>query len=110
MFSTIIDQKILELVCKEYTNKVLVKILDLAKEKNQIGSIDQLDKHGYALIHYFSLINYHEAIQLLAENGANLNLRVKNSKNYPLYIAAAKGHERTVSVLIQNGANLNNKE
>lgn len=52
-------------------------------------------------------MNYFEAVKLLADFGADINLKVGKSNEYPLYIAAAKGFDKTIQVLIQNGALLN---
>ena len=57
--------------------------------------INYQDKDGFALIHYFTYLDYHEMVRLLAENGADLELTAKDG-NYPLMIAAARGHEKTV--------------
>lgn len=86
------NSSILDVVCKEFTFKVLEKIINKLYDKS---TINHLDEHGMALIHYFSGINYYEAIRLIAKNGADLNLRTKEGK-YPLLIAAAAGHEATV--------------
>ena len=69
--------------------------------------INDTDEHGYALIHYFAYIDYDEAIKALIDFGADANIKALNGE-YPLYIASAKGHERTVKVLMRNGASLLN--
>jgi len=39
-----------------------------------ISLIDELDEHGYALVHYFSATNNLEAIEMLIKAGTNLNI------------------------------------
>lgn len=42
-----------------------------------ISLIDELDEHGYALVHYFSATNNLEAIEMLIKAGANLNIEAQ---------------------------------
>lgn len=106
-----LDPHVLDLVSREYTVKILEKILSRMKTSFQkakrVSIINEVDDQGYALIHYFTHVNYSEAVKLLADFGADINLKVGNLNEYPLYIAAAKGFDRTIQVLIQNGALLN---
>jgi ankyrin repeat protein len=74
-------------------------------KKDVAAELNELDKHGNALIHYFAHLNYFEAIKLIAENGANVNI-LSTTQQYPLLIAAAKGHDSTVSTVIRCGGNL----
>jgi ankyrin repeat protein len=67
-------------------------------------TIDSYDEHGFALVHYLAHVNYFEAIKLIFQHGANLNIKTKHSEEYPLLIASAKGYEQTVQVLIQCGS------
>lgn len=107
----------LDLVCKELTLKILKKLISKLKEHDYTQTeicemLDEADKYGYSLVHYFSGINYFEAIKVIAQYGANVNVRSSNSRSeYPLLIAAAKDYESTVQTLIQCGASLcqNNK-
>ena len=59
--------------------------------------INEFDQFGYALIHYFTEIDYHECIKVIAKSGGDVNLKAKNESNSsPLLIAAARGHEKSV--------------
>lgn len=59
--------------------------------------INEIDHYGYALIHYFTEIDYYECIKAIAKNGGDVNLRAQNdSQSSPLFIAAARGHEKSV--------------
>jgi hypothetical protein len=55
--------------------------------------MNEIDDYGFALIHYFSYLNYHEAIKLLADIGVDLNIKTQNSLsnnlNNSLLIATA---------------------
>ena len=42
-----------------------------------ITIIDELDEHGYGLVHYFSATNNLEALEMLMRAGANLNIEVQ---------------------------------
>jgi len=64
--------------------------------KLQPSSLELPDSDGVCLIHDLAALDHHEAIQLLAENGCNLNLTVKDTNITPLVIAAARGFDQTV--------------
>ena len=66
--------------------------------------LDQLDIYGVSLIHYFTVLDYHELIQLIVTHGANPNIKAKGSFYTPLIIAAARGYDHSVKVLIELGA------
>ena len=55
-------------------------------------------------MHYVTALNYYELIQVLVENGANINIQSSTNNITPLVIAAAKGHEKCVKWLIRLGA------
>lgn len=73
--------------------------------------INEIDAEGGALIHYITALDYYELLNLLHENGADLNLKSKENLT-PLVIAAAKGCEKSVKKLIRLGATfcLDNEE
>jgi ankyrin repeat protein len=100
-----IDLNILDTVGKEFTLKVLGKILKIMKDKmgqeKSRAMLDEIDQYGYSLIHYFTEIDYHECIKVLVSFGVDINKKALNEqKSYPLLIAAARGHEKSVQVLI----------
>lgn len=49
----------------------------LKNSENSIRIIDELDEHGYGLVHYFSATNNLEALEMLMRAGANLNIEVQ---------------------------------
>jgi len=83
---------ILDTLGREFTANVLARILKQIRDKEIINKVD---KNGFALIHYFTLVNFHESIKLLSDFGADLNI-LANDGSYPLLIAASRGHETSV--------------
>ena len=55
-----------------------------------------IDNYGYSLVHYFAYIDYHEALKLLALNGADLNIKSTVDDSYPLFIASSRNNEQSV--------------
>jgi hypothetical protein len=91
------------------TGPVKVRVIERLKFVDQSalfgGQLHESDDTLYAdvlntirvfLIHDLAALDHHEAIQLLAENGCNLNLTVKDTNITPLVIAAARGFDQTV--------------
>jgi len=57
---------------------------------------------------FYAVSNSHAVIaEMLIAHGADVNARRKLSRHAPLHIAAAKGDERMVRLLISSGANIN---
>ena len=102
-----INQNMLETISREYIQKILEQILQKLSakydQKYVIECINQIDKDGYALIHYFTLLEYNQAIQILIQHGADVNIRSTRDNSFPLKIAAQKGYEATVQLLIRQG-------
>ncbi|CAD0043475.1 unnamed protein product [Aureobasidium pullulans] len=72
-----------------------------------------MDSDGRTPLSYAAGLNSLEAVRLLISAGADPNL-ASEAKGYggftPLLCAASRGHENTVSVLIDNGANVRSKD
>ena len=68
--------------------------------------LNEEDEHGFSLIHYFALVDYHDSIRLLAENGANINILSSSGNSSSLLLAATRGNEQSVQVLLKCGASL----
>jgi len=62
------------------------------------------DETGVSLIHYLAILDYYEVIEVLICMGADVNLKVNETNLTPLIIAAARGNEKTVEILVQQGA------
>lgn len=94
-----LDEKMLDIVCKEFTFRVLKKLINSLKEtitqKTLIDYLNEVDVHGSALIHYLAHENYTDAIQILLNEGVDANI-INSQRENSLTIAASKGHELTV--------------
>ena len=75
---------------------ILIKLKKQLSDRDRIEQINYVDNYGYCLAHYFAYIDYHQALKLLASNGADMNIRSSVDDSYPLYIASAQGHEQSV--------------
>ena len=62
--------------------------------------LDSLDDQGIGLVHYFTALDYAEGVELIHKHGANVNLKAHGTNITPLVIAATRGHEKTVRVLM----------
>lgn len=89
-------------------------------QDNQDIDLNQVDRIGYALIHYAADKSNKMALQLLIDHGADVNLRtgprqyldVSSTATYiqssmtPLHLAINAKNDSTVECLLQNGANI----
>ena len=71
--------------------------------------LNESDEHGASLIHYFTALDYPELIEFMHSQGADINLKAKDSNFSPLVIAAAKGLDKSVRILMKLGAKILNK-
>jgi hypothetical protein len=98
-------------------NKVLTKI---SSNKNFFSDLEQKEKEsllssvfdyesfkGITLIHLAVLKNKKKLIDVLIENGANVNSANKDSAITPLHLAVNNNYAKIAKVLIDGGANLN---
>ena len=67
--------------------------------------LNQPDAHGRCAIHFATHFDHLEMVEFLRENGASLNLQLKELWT-PLHLAADAGHLRVMTYLIQSGADL----
>ena len=58
------------------------------------------------MIHYLAALGQSELIKFVSNLGADLNLKARGSNYSPLVIAAARGHDETVRVLLDRKADL----
>jgi hypothetical protein len=77
-----VPTQMLEVVSKEFTNRLIIKLVQTMKDtfdKQQVAELlNQQDDFGYSLVHYFSHINYHEALKLMIESGVDINVKSSN--------------------------------
>lgn len=62
-------------------------------------------KNGDSPLHAACLNKHYSIVQLLMNNGADVNLCKRYSES-PLFIACRKGHDSIVQSLLKNGANI----
>jgi ankyrin repeat protein len=67
------------------------------------------DKRGFTPLHWASISGHKEAVELLIDNGADVNA-MRGGGGTPLSYAASWGHEEIVELLIANGADVNVKD
>lgn len=73
------------------------------------GDIAVTDKMGSTLLHLGSAAGNIAMVNLLLENGADVNINAYNKRGTALFMAAENGHEAMVKLLLQHGANINAK-
>ena len=93
---------------------MVAAIENTLKHLNRNFQIDQVaewlntaDDSGYCLLHYIVALDFDESIRLLKANGADIDVKVKDSHISALVIATARGNEQTSRTLVQLGAQLN---
>lgn len=60
---------------------------------------------GTSPLHIACVNGHHSTVQLLLENGADINLCDEKGAS-PLHMARQNGHERIVQLLLKNGADM----
>jgi hypothetical protein len=81
--------------------KQLVEAVDVDKEL--IQEINELDHHGFNLLHYCCLFNQTGLLPVLLARGINTN-KATLQGSMPLHLAANQGSIAVVQILIQHGA------
>lgn len=62
------------------------------------------------LLHSAAFGGQKDIVELLINNGADVNLKDGNSEFTPIFYAIIKNHEMVIDILIKNGADLNAKD
>ena len=70
------------------------------------SNINQTDSQGYSVLHYACASGSLQTVQTLVMQQATLNLKSKHDKTTPLLVAVQWGHIRIVNYLLENGANI----
>jgi ankyrin repeat protein len=71
--------------------------------------VDVKDIHVRPPLHHAVVWGGKEVVELLIDNGADVNAKVDVFGNTPLHLAASGGHEEIVELLIANGPDVNVK-
>ncbi|KAL9094308.1 MAG: hypothetical protein Q9165_003449 [Trypethelium subeluteriae] len=75
-------------------------------QSHQRCDIDESDENGQTALIWASTFGFHEAVQLLLNNGANVNAK-GGSDGSALHAASSYGHEMVVKTLLNQGADIN---
>ena len=62
--------------------------------------IDLKSKKGYSPLHYATLMNKFDVVELFINNGAKLDLKENKYGDTPLHAAGWFGHEKIYNLLI----------
>jgi len=87
----------------------MVKILIQPRDSGSKVDINAADKNGRTALTYASFFGDYESVKILIESNANVNMNLENSNlnkkpESPLFYAKLYGHQKVVSLLLQNGA------
>jgi ankyrin repeat protein len=91
------EEKFLKAVKKNNVKQV-VSFINNGLDVNVIDN-----KNGWSALHYASEKGYTKMVQILLENGANVDIRNYKGQT-PLHIAAKKGNVEIVKILLSYGA------
>jgi hypothetical protein len=81
--------------------KRLLEAIELLPLKKSKALLDDLDDHGYCLLHYFILIGHLDCLLMLKMCGASLSQSTDEIKpRTPLVLAAELGHDAIVRALV----------
>ncbi len=73
------------------------------------ADINAKDDDGFTPLHWTAIKGHKEIVELLIDNGANVNPKGDEFGMTPLHKAASKGHREITELLIANGADVNAK-
>ena len=73
------------------------------------ANINSMDKSGYTLLSYVTEYGSAPSVSSLIKRGADANVASRSGNNTPLMMAADKGLDASVSILVENTADINHK-
>jgi len=98
---------------RSYSRERRGELMKLATELGY-GTVDLelADSEGFNPVFVAAEQGHHEMVRVLADNGANLDLELKNGlKGWtPVYVAAKYGHHEVVGLLTDKGVNLDTRD
>lgn len=101
-----LNPQILSIIERDQMIKNVKNLIEQIEESfgtsEKIKLINEVDSHGFCLVHYFAAIDYHEVLNILSINGADMNILTRDCKNTPLIIASEYGNEKSVKVILEH--------
>jgi len=76
----------------------------LSEEVNESANLTR--GNNFSPLHAESMNGFTDIVELLIENGANVNVQTDPQKYAPIHSASFGGHLETIKVLVKNGADL----
>lgn len=81
----------------------VAELKDYLSENRNVKLINDLDDHGFSLLHLSARWNRVEMTRILIDHGAEVDIRLKNSST-PLHVAARFNCPEVAEVLLSSGA------
>ena len=72
--------------------------------KAAISEVNSQDNQGLSALHHAARYGDVKLVDILLDNGADIDLQTRTGRATPLWIAAANGHVDVVAMLIKSGA------
>ena len=76
------------------------------RNNGKVQSHDKENRSGYTPVHYAAGLNLAEAIAMLIDHGAMINI-LDNGGNTPVHYAAGQNSSKASAMLIDHGASIN---
>jgi len=87
------------------TERNHIKIVKLLSEISEID-IDNMNNNHLTALHIASLNGYYECVEILLNNGANINCKEKYYNRTALHFAVSRGHVKIVKLLLDRFAEI----
>lgn len=84
-----------------------IEIVKYLLSDNINESADLTRSNNFSPLHAAAMNGFTKIVELLIENGANVNVQTDPQKYTPIHSASFGGHLETIKVLVNNGADLN---
>ena len=94
-------------ISSEIINEDTLLVKQLVEDSK---NVNQYNEFGISLLQVASHKGNYEFVDLLIENGADINYYTKDSQETALTFATSAGHTEIVKLLIHHGANINHKK
>ena len=106
-FTLSTPETLLNVACAFGLSKLLDRRSFSDGKLNECRHLGDRRHSSRSLVEFAAWQGYHEVVQLLLENGAEVDLRGQYSLETALISASAQGHQDVVRLLLSHGANVN---